>query len=75
MPGTSAAVERRTDALFEEPGDVAVLLSAGRLRPLVTFAPQRHPAFPDVPSAREFGVLIDDLPNFRGLAMNADRRA
>ncbi len=66
-----AAIERQTDALYEEPGDVAPMLAVGRLRPLVTFAPQRHPAFPDVPVAREFGLAIDDLPNFRALAMNA----
>jgi tripartite-type tricarboxylate transporter receptor subunit TctC/ABC-type nitrate/sulfonate/bicarbonate transport system substrate-binding protein len=66
-----AALSGRTDALFEEPGDVATHLASGRLRPLVAFADERHAAFKDVPSIREFGLAIDDLPNFRGLAMHS----
>ncbi len=65
-----AALERRADALFEEPGDVADYLQAGRLRPLVAFAQHRQPDFFQVPVAAEFGLAIDDLPNFRGLAVN-----
>jgi tripartite-type tricarboxylate transporter receptor subunit TctC/ABC-type nitrate/sulfonate/bicarbonate transport system substrate-binding protein len=65
-----AALTRRTDALFEEPGDVAEHLASGRLRPLVVFADARHAAFPAVPAIREFGLAIGDLPNFRGLAMS-----
>ena len=60
-----AALVRRTDALFEEPGDVARHLASGKLRPLVVFAETRHPAFPEVPAIREFGLAIGDLPNFR----------
>jgi tripartite-type tricarboxylate transporter receptor subunit TctC len=66
-----AALVRRTDALFEEPGDVAQYLASGKLRPLVVFADARHPAFADVPAIREFGMAIGDLPNFRGLAMQS----
>ncbi|HET9978705.1 MAG TPA: tripartite tricarboxylate transporter substrate-binding protein [Burkholderiaceae bacterium] len=66
----AAALARRTDALFEEPGDVAEHLASGRLRPLVVFADARHAAFPAVPAIREFGLAIGDLPNFRGLAMS-----
>jgi len=66
-----AALTRRTDALFEEPGDVAPHLASGKLRPLVVFADARHPAFPSVPAIREFGLAIGDLPNFRSLAMHA----
>jgi tripartite-type tricarboxylate transporter receptor subunit TctC len=66
-----AALARRTDALFEEPGDVAVHLASGKLRPLVIFAESRHAAFPRVPAIREFGLAIGDLPNFRSLAMPA----
>ena len=66
-----AALTRRTDALYEEPGDVAQHLASGRLRPLVVFADARHPAFADVPAIREFGMAIGDLPNFRSLAMHS----
>jgi tripartite-type tricarboxylate transporter receptor subunit TctC len=67
----AAALARRTDALFEEPGDVAAHLASGKLRPLVVFAETRHPAFPEVPAIREFGMAIGDLPNFRTLAMQS----
>ncbi len=67
----AAALTRRTDALFEEPGNVAAHLASGQLRPLVVFAETRHPAFPQVPAIREFGMAIGDLPNFRTLAMHA----
>lgn len=67
----AAALTRRTDALFEEPGDVTALLASRQLRPLVVFAETRHPAFPAVPAIREFGMAIGDLPNFRGLAMRS----
>ncbi len=66
-----AALGRRSDALFEEPGDVALHLASGKLRPLVVFAETRHPAFAQVPAIREFGIAIGDLPNFRALAMQA----
>jgi tripartite-type tricarboxylate transporter receptor subunit TctC len=62
---------RRTQALYEEPGDVANLLSAKRLRPLVVFDSKRHFAFPDVPSSKELGFEISDLPNFRMLVVRA----
>jgi NitT/TauT family transport system substrate-binding protein len=67
----AAALAGQTDALFEEPGDVAQYLDSGKLRPLVVFAEARHPAFADVPAIREFGLAIGDLPNFRGLAMQS----
>ena len=67
----AAALARRTDALFEEPGDVAAHLASGQLRPLVVFAETRHAAFPDVPAIREFGMAIGDLPNFRSLAVRS----
>ena len=66
-----AALARRTDALFEEPGDVLVHLRSGRLRPIITFANERHPSFKEVPSIREFNLAIGDLPNFRSLVMHS----
>ena len=66
-----AALERRVDALFEEPGDVAEFLADGSLRPLVTFSDVRHPSFPEVQAVHEFDLPIGNLPNFRTLAVNA----
>ncbi len=67
----AAVLDRSTDALFEEPGDVAHLLAAGQLRPLVVFADQRQAEFAQVPAISEFNIEIGDLPNFRSLAVNA----
>ncbi|MFA5520893.1 MAG: tripartite tricarboxylate transporter substrate binding protein [Castellaniella sp.] len=58
-----------TDAIYEEPGDVAPLLKGGQLRPLVVFDDVAHPAFPDTPTSLSHGFHISDLPNFRTLAV------
>jgi len=60
-----------TDAIYEEPGDVAPFLQSGQLRALVVFDDKRHPAFPDVPASKELGFEISDLPNFRTLAVSS----
>lgn len=60
-----------TDAIYEEPGDVAPFLQSGQLRPLVVFDDKRHPAFPDTPASKEMGFEISDLPNFRTLVVSA----
>ncbi len=59
-----------SEVLFEEPGDVVQFLESKQYRPLVVFAPKRHPAFPDTPASAEFGQNID-LPNWRGLIASA----
>lgn len=60
-----------TDAIYEEPGDVAQFVKAGQLKPLVVFSQERHPDFPDVPTAAELGLDIADLDNFRTVAVPA----
>jgi tripartite-type tricarboxylate transporter receptor subunit TctC len=62
---------KRTQAIYEEPGDVAELLATKRLRPLVVFDTERHAAFQDVPSSKELGFEINDLPSFRMLVVRA----
>jgi tripartite-type tricarboxylate transporter receptor subunit TctC len=62
---------KHTDAIYEEPGDVGAFLKGGKLRPLVVFDDTRHPAFPDVPTSKELGLEISDLPNFRTIAVSA----
>lgn len=61
-----------TAVLYEEPGDVAQFIQAGQLKPLVVFAKERHPAFPDVPTSVELGFDISGLDNFRTVAVRAD---
>lgn len=62
---------RHTDAIYEEPGDVAPFLAGKQLRPLVVFDHERHASFPDVPSSKELGMNISDLPNFRTISVPA----
>ena len=62
----AAAVGKHTDLLYEEPGDVDKFLAAKKLRPVVVFDTERHPAFPDVPTAQELGYPLKQ-PNWRGI--------
>jgi len=67
----ASPIGKHTDAIYEEPGDVAPFVKAGQLRPLVVFDVDRHPAFKDTPTSKELGFEINDLPNFRTLAVSA----
>lgn len=62
---------KHTDAIYEEPGDVAQFLAGKQLRPLVVFDDERHASFSDIPSSKELGFNISDLPNFRTIAVPA----
>lgn len=62
---------KHTDAIYEEPGDVAQFLKSKQMRPLVVFDDERHASFPDVPDSKSLGFDISDLPNFRTLAVPA----
>jgi tripartite-type tricarboxylate transporter receptor subunit TctC len=62
----AAALGGHAEVLYEQAGDVQQYLQAGQLRPLVIFATERHPAFPDVPASRELGLDVT-LPQFRGV--------
>jgi tripartite-type tricarboxylate transporter receptor subunit TctC len=62
---------KHTDAIYEEPGDVGAFLKSGKMRALVVFDEVRHPSFPDVPTSKELGFEISDLPNFRSIAVSA----
>lgn len=67
----ASTVGGHTDALYEEPGDVAQFIQSGDLRPLMVFDKQRHASFPDVIASTEVGLDITDLPNFRTIAVPA----
>jgi tripartite-type tricarboxylate transporter receptor subunit TctC len=43
------------EAVVAQPGDLKAMVDGKRMRVLVAFHPQRHPVYPDVPSARELG--------------------
>ncbi len=67
----ASPIGHHTDAIYEEPGDVAPFLQAGQLRPLVVFDDEHHASFKDTPTSKELGFEINDLPNFRTLAVSA----
>ncbi|MGD9785486.1 MAG: tripartite tricarboxylate transporter substrate binding protein [Hyphomicrobiaceae bacterium] len=67
----ASAVGGHTDMIYEEPGDVAQFLKSGDLRPIVVFDESRHEAFKDVVTSKELGLDINDLPNFRTIAVAA----
>ncbi len=62
---------KHTDAIYEEPGDVAQFLASKQLRPLVVFDDEKHASFTEVPTSKELGFEISDLPNFRTIAVPA----
>ena len=43
------------EAVVAQPGELKPQVDGKRMRVLVAFQPQRHPSFPDVPTARELG--------------------
>jgi tripartite-type tricarboxylate transporter receptor subunit TctC len=43
------------EAVVAQPGELKPQYEGKRMRVLVAFQPQRHPAFPDVPTAKELG--------------------
>ena len=43
------------DALVAQPGELKGQVDGKRMRVLVAFQPQRHPVFPEVPTAKELG--------------------
>ncbi|MCB1519107.1 MAG: tripartite tricarboxylate transporter substrate binding protein [Hyphomicrobiaceae bacterium] len=67
----ASTVGGHTDLIYEEPGDVAQFLKSGDLRPLIVFDEARHASFPDVSNSKELGLEINDLPNFRTIAVSA----
>jgi tripartite-type tricarboxylate transporter receptor subunit TctC len=46
------------EALVAQPGELKGQVDGKRMRVLVAFQPQRHPVFPDVPTAREQGFNV-----------------
>ena len=43
------------DAVVAQPGELKGQVDGKRMRVLINFMPQRHPVFPDVPTAKELG--------------------
>jgi tripartite-type tricarboxylate transporter receptor subunit TctC len=58
------------DVLFTQPGDVVSYITGKQLRPILMFADERDPKFPDVPVSKEFGVAAS-LVHFRAMYVRA----
>jgi len=58
------------DILFTQPGDVISYVDSKQLRPILFFAEQRDPKFPDVPASKEFGYAAS-LIHFRAMYVKA----
>jgi tripartite-type tricarboxylate transporter receptor subunit TctC len=56
------------DALYEQAGDVRQFIGNKQIRPIIIFAKERLPAFPDVPCSKELGYDIT-LPQFRSFVV------
>ena len=50
-----ALLGKHIEAVVAQPGDVMSLVDCKRLRVLIVYQEKRHPAFPDVPTAKEAG--------------------
>jgi len=64
---TLAVLGGNADFQFVNPSDIVQHVKAGKLRVLLTGAPSRYEAFPDVPTIKEAG-LGDPIILYRGIA-------
>jgi tripartite-type tricarboxylate transporter receptor subunit TctC len=65
-------VEEKTDALFEQPGDVAPFLERKLIKPILTILPERIDAFYDTPALEDIGEDTAPLYRFRGFFIHSD---
>jgi len=65
-----APFEGKADALYEQPGDIARLLAAQQLRPVLAFNAARLPSLPEVPSSQELG-FGQGFDQFRAIVVRA----
>jgi len=62
--------EGKADALYEQPGDIARLLAAQQLRPVLAFNAARLPSLPEVPPSQELG-FGQGFDQFRAIVVRA----
>ena len=64
----AALLGGHVDVIAEEPGPIAGLLEAGKMKMVVVFAKERLKAFPDVPTTKEIGANAF-MGVYRGVAV------
>ena len=62
------------DLLFTQPGDVLSYVKSKQLRPILIFADQKDPKFPDVPISKDFGYSASFI-HFRAMYVKAQTPA
>lgn len=61
-PALNAVISGVADVIIAPPSLLTPMIEAGRLRPLVLFGETRYKRYPNVPTAREFGVdVVENL--------------
>jgi len=65
-----APFEGKADALYEQLGDVARLITGQQLRPVLSFNAARLPSLPEVPSSQELG-FGQGFDQFRAIVVRA----
>lgn len=63
----SALLGGHTDLMMIEPSEESGLIKSGKMRALAQIATKRLDAFPEVPTLKEAGVDIIDVPQVRGV--------
>jgi putative tricarboxylic transport membrane protein len=72
----AALLGGHVDAMIVDPSEAGEQVRAGKLRPIAQVSEKRLPGFPDVPTIKEAGFDIPDVPQMRGVVgapgMSAD---
>jgi putative tricarboxylic transport membrane protein len=63
----AALLGGHVDMMIVDPSEAGEQVRAGKLRPIAQVNDRRLPAFPDVPTIREAGFEISNVPQMRGV--------
>lgn len=64
----SSLLGAHTDLLYAQFGDLDAYLAGKKLRPILAFADERLPRYPEIPTAKEKGYNVD-ITHFRAFAV------
>src|SRR5713101_1523463 len=71
LGGVAAVLGEQVDMNFAAPSAVEAHIRSGKMRPLATLAPQRLPAFPEVPTMVELGFAGFEIRDWQGIVTSA----